>query len=309
MQRLEQESKELQHAQERNNREWERLRKELLEDRERRRREKAEAAWREAEKAKSRKEEDEAAAKKRADEEAQKKAEYEKEKRQDKAERKAKKAAFEAMDEPEDSAQKAKKVEKHQKAAKKAQEARSEALEAEYAYRRLKYYPDGNAPATINRIPLFEEKPPGWVQIANEQMKALGRGTEEEEAAGEVQAARDQADDIWTGDDCSFSSFASSAINRCRHRPLVEAAGLLEPVLDKDLSAESCEGREEESLLLRQSGMPKEVWQRVKLLAALEQQVWEAWSSISWHMQAMVSGPALYPCWWSGTSNTGGGCG
>lgn len=156
----------------------------MLEDRERRRREKAEAARREAEKAKSSKEEDEAAAKKRADEEAQKKAEYEKElrkaeesakeykKRQDKAERKAKKAAFEAMDEPEDSAQKAKKVEKHQKAAKKAEEARSEALEAEYAYRRLKYYPDGNAPATINRIPLFEEKPPGWVQIANEQMKA-----------------------------------------------------------------------------------------------------------------------------------------
>ena len=94
-------------------------------------------------------------------------------KRQDKSERKAKQAAFEAMDEPEDSAQKAKKVEKHQKAAKKAKEARSEALEAEYAYRRLKVlYPDGNAPATINRIPLFEEKPPGWVQIANEQMKA-----------------------------------------------------------------------------------------------------------------------------------------
>ena len=76
------------------------------------------------------------------------------------------------MNELEDSAQKAKKVEKHQKAAKKAKEARSEALEPEYAYRRLKYYPDGNAPATINRIPLFEEKPPGWVQIANEQMKA-----------------------------------------------------------------------------------------------------------------------------------------
>ena len=180
MKRLEKASRELEADQIANDKEREHIRKELQQLREQRR------------KSKQSKEDAEATAKKRADEEAQKKAEesakrkaeYEEElrkakesaeeykKRQDKAERKAKKAAITARDEPEESVQKAKKVKKHEKAEKQAKEARSAALDAEYAYRRLKYYPDGNAPKEIMRIPLFEEKPPGWVQIANEQMAA-----------------------------------------------------------------------------------------------------------------------------------------